>query len=59
MTVLTVYYIKLSLQEENGYLMGFNMCTVNILEIKKYLTVFKRIEQASHFCKYAVVHWVC
>lgn len=57
MTVLTVHYIKLTHQEENGILMGFNMCTVSILEIKKCVIVFKRIEPASRLCKYAVVHW--
>lgn len=40
MTVLTVHYIKLTHHEENGYLMAFNICTVSILEIKKYVIVF-------------------
>lgn len=58
MAVLTVHYIKLTRQVENGFLMCLNMCTVSILEIKKCVIVLKRIEQASRLCKYAVDYWV-
>lgn len=38
--MLTVHYIKLTHQQENGYLMGLNMCIVSILEIKKVFNCF-------------------